>query len=109
MSPPRSRAAGADIMELVLEKVTALERDVSATKDNVVATKEMLVTRLVAIENKIASTPGDLKDLEARVTALEQTRARAEGAAWAGRVVWGAIVVLAGAAGWLISALLHTH
>jgi hypothetical protein len=48
----------------------------------------------------------DHRALEKRIADLETTRARAEGAAWVGRLLWGTLAALAGAG---VTALMRGH
>jgi hypothetical protein len=89
-------SGGADLAEILLEKMTHLERELSDVK-------EMIANRLAPIEAAAAKVTG----LETRVLELEKAEERAKGAAMLGKALWAVLLGVGAAIGFAIDHFTH--
>jgi hypothetical protein len=95
--PPR-RPADAELLDDVRARLVRVEETLSqmqATLARVEAAEEQ--QRRLANEHTL-----EHERIGARLTSLENTRARGEGAVWAGRVIWTLVAAAAAVGGWLL-------
>lgn len=90
MSPPAKRD---ELVTVLLERLDRFESSLSAVQQS--------LARMEAAEEQaragLAQAHLRTDRLEARVSALEVVRQRAEGAAWLGKAIWVAVAAAAGA------------
>lgn len=93
MSPPRATSLSGvspDLTDRILDSIETLHRELAEVRS-------MLERRLTTIDD----TAAKVVLLETRVLDLEKTRARGEGALWAGRIAWLGLGAAGAFASWL--------
>jgi hypothetical protein len=97
MSPPAAKRD--ELVTVLLERLDRFEATLSGMRETLVrmeGAEEQ--ARVMANEARIRADAH-----EVRIAALEASKHRAEGAAWAGKLIWAAGIAAAGAVG----ALMH--
>lgn len=92
LSPPAKRD---ELVTVLLERLDRFEAALAGVRES--------MARMEAAEEQARVVAGEARakaeDHEARISALEATQHRAEGAAWAGRMLWAGGMAAAGAVG----------